>query len=102
MTTDSAVNFELGKFARQLMKGVMYNYDYFYIEDNVYHAEKLFKVNAIFRWVEKVFIKNIINPEDIERYISAAYEYLEGNIDIEWYYGNPLIWEHDANLIQGS
>ena len=97
MTDESRPVFEPGKFARQLMKGVMYNYDYFYIEDNVYHAEKLFKVNAIFHWVERSFMKNILKAEDIERYVAAAYEYLEGNIGIEWYYGNPLIYDENES-----
>ncbi len=70
--------FEPGKFARQLMKGVMYNYDYYYIEGNIYYAEKLFMVNAIFLWIEKTFMKNIIKAEDIQKYVGAAYEYLEG------------------------
>lgn len=93
MTDETAV-FEPGKFARQLMRGVMYNYDYYYIEDNIYYAEKLFMVNAIFLWIEKTFMKNIIKAEDIQKYVGAAYEYLEGNVDIEWYYGNPLITDH--------
>jgi len=97
MTDESNPVFEPGKFARQLMKEVMYNSDYFYIEDNVYHAEKLFKVNAIFHWVERTFMKNILRPEDIERYVEAAYKYLEGDLGIEWYYGNPLVYYDKKN-----
>jgi hypothetical protein len=86
-----------GAFAKHLMRGIMRNYSrYFHIEENVYHAENLFRANAVFRWIERAFMKNILNePEDIERYIDAAYEYLDGNVDIEWYYGNPLIWEKE-------
>tara|TARA_Y100000004_G_C8914042_1_gene412231 strand:- start:896 stop:1150 length:255 start_codon:yes stop_codon:yes gene_type:complete len=72
------------KEAEIFIKDIIAEGKYFYYEDNVFMAEKLFVVNSIIRWVVSRSKSGEFDSSQVRNYLNAVASYLDGKIDVFW------------------
>jgi len=64
---------------------------YFYHEDNVFRAEKLFLVNSVIKWVVEQAKNKEFDSTQVRNYLNVVSSFLEGQIDIFWENGTLYV-----------
>lgn len=77
--------------AEAFIKDIIKEGKYFYYVDNVFHAEKLFVINSVVRWVVLKAKSGDFDQSQVRNYLSAVASYLNGKIDIFWDNGSLYV-----------
>lgn len=77
--------------AETFIKDIIREGKYFYYEDNVFMAEKLFVVNSVVHWVVKKAKSGEFDSAQVRNYLNVVASYLNGKIEIFWDNGSLYV-----------
>ena len=81
--------------AQAFIRDIIREGNYFYYEDNVFHAEKLFVVNSVIVWVVERAKSGEFDSAQVKNYLNAIASYLSGKLDIFWDNGTLYVRKTD-------
>lgn len=77
--------------AETFIKDIIREGKYFYYEDNVFMAEKLFVVSSVVHWVVEKAKSGEFDSAQVRNYLNVVASYLNGKIEIFWENGSLYV-----------
>jgi len=64
---------------------------HFYHEGNIFHADKLFVVNSVIKWVVDRAKSGEFDATQVKNYLNVVSTYLKGDVDLFWEKGTLFV-----------